>query len=468
MRGYIEGMSLRSLTLVLFLTLLTAPAVAGNEAIEKAIGDLSSPFLEAREKAVKFLADAGPAASGPLRAAYSKSDFRTKSLILSVFGAGHPTRGLSLVLGDLGCQDRGVIAAQRDLVTAVYREAAAFIDREVVDKLPPGDWEWEEGLRALPSRAPSAQAALLRLKTSESLLHRALFRRAQDLLAGVGKVREGLAGARTSEDPGVHAGAREMERLLIRYDVERAFFGIHLAGGGDGTYDGMFALVGEVYQKEGAVAIEVLFWILTDVTPPEEGVPSPPRQRYHFLAPLPLDMTQMGVRRRAAACLGDIAPATAAFRLEEYYETFAKDELDPYETPRQDVAHACAMLGEKGPLTEIVAEYEVKRRWLDKDDRSRLAASYARLGNFEKAVENFSRAIELERREWLYHYNLACALARLGRVSEALVSLETAVETGYGLDPSNLRWMERDGDLAAVRKTAGYQRLIEKLKARLR
>ncbi len=458
---------LRQIALALLVVAFAADdLLAEGDGAARAIRGLSSPYLEARERAMRTLSGGGAEAAAAMREAYPAADFRTKALILTAFAKGKPSSGMPLLLADLGCADRGVVTAQRDLATAIYRAASEFATRWVVPRLPTIDWEWEEGIRALPGRAPSARRALTRLRESLVLDVRSLGRELATLVSGVDHIRDGLAKARRTDDPGVAAAAREIERLLIRHDIERAFFAVHRAGGGDGSYDGMFAVVGEVIAREGPVALEVLFWILEDTAPPEEGVPPAKGSRYPFLEPFPLDQTQTSVRRRAAFCLGDVGTAAIAPRLVEYYETFEKEELNPYDTPRQDLAHACAALGERGPLEEVIREYE--EMGMDSSDRSRLAACYARLGNFEKAVEYYELANEGLWEEWLHYYNLACAQARLGRVHEALVSLVKAIHAGYGWDPSNIRWMERDGDLEGVRKLEAYQTLLKELRERFK
>jgi len=440
--------------------------LAEADASARAIRDLSSPYLEARERAVKTLSRGGARAAAAMHEAYPAADFRTKALILTAFAKGKPSSGRWLIFADLGCVDRGVVTARRDLATAIYRDASEFATRRVVPRLPAIDWEWEEGIRALPSRAPSARRALTRLQESEVLDYRALGKELATRVSGVDLVREGLVKARQTDEPVVAAAAREIERLLIRHDVERAFFAVHRAGGGDGSYDGMFAVVAEVIAREGPVATEVLFWILNDTAPPEEGVPPARSSRYPFLEPFPLDQSDASVQRRAAFCLGDVGTALIAPRLVECYEKFEKEELDPYETPRQDLAHACASLGDPEPLKEIIREYE--SFGMDSAGRSRLAACYARLGDFEKAVQYFEEANEGLTDEWIYHYNLACAQSRLGRVQQAFVSLKRAINAGYGWDPSNIGWMERDGDLEEVRKLEAYQKLLKELLARFK
>ena len=55
-----------------------------------------------------------------------------------------------------------------------------------------------------------------------------------------------------------------------------------------------------------------------------------------------------------------------------------------------------------------------------------------------------------------------------GRPENSRAAFRAAIEAGYGLDPSNIRWMERDADLSAVRKLPEYQALLTKLRASFR
>lgn len=84
-----------------------------------------------------------------------------------------------------------------------------------------------------------------------------------------------------------------------------------------------------------------------------------------------------------------------------------------------------------------------------------------RLGRHERALE-VDR--ELARRlpdDETVHYNLACSLALLGRVDEALSALGRAVELGYA-DADHL---EADEDLGALRGDERFTALVQKLRA---
>ena len=56
-------------------------------------------------------------------------------------------------------------------------------------------------------------------------------------------------------------------------------------------------------------------------------------------------------------------------------------------------------------------------------------------------------------------YNVACNYAQLGRVDEAISTLEQAVDRGYG-DKS---WMQHDSDLEPLRTNVRYKALAERM-----
>jgi len=78
--------------------------------------------------------------------------------------------------------------------------------------------------------------------------------------------------------------------------------------------------------------------------------------------------------------------------------------------------------------------------------------------SYERAADACRRLIHLAPNEPGPHYNLACALARLGRTPEALAALEMAVLKGFN-DPDHIR---QDEDLASLRAEPRYTRCIQK------
>jgi hypothetical protein len=54
-------------------------------------------------------------------------------------------------------------------------------------------------------------------------------------------------------------------------------------------------------------------------------------------------------------------------------------------------------------------------------------------------------------------YNIACAYSLLGMSEEALSSLETAVDKGFG----HKEWLEHDSDLNSIRGTPRFQAITQ-------
>lgn len=85
---------------------------------------------------------------------------------------------------------------------------------------------------------------------------------------------------------------------------------------------------------------------------------------------------------------------------------------------------------------------------------------------YPEAVAQFERSIEADPSFALAHYNLACALARLraaGQICEHDAYRSTILEhlqEAVRLDPRRRARLRKDPDLAPVRDTFGYQRLV--------
>ncbi len=78
--------------------------------------------------------------------------------------------------------------------------------------------------------------------------------------------------------------------------------------------------------------------------------------------------------------------------------------------------------------------------------------------SFEKASEACRKLIYMAPHEPGPHYNLACALARLGKTPEALAALEMAVLKGFD-DPDHIR---QDDDLTSLRTEPRFARCVQK------
>jgi predicted esterase len=80
---------------------------------------------------------------------------------------------------------------------------------------------------------------------------------------------------------------------------------------------------------------------------------------------------------------------------------------------------------------------------------------------FEEAAGACRELLELFPAHSPTHYNLACALARLGKADDAFASLGKAVEHGYA-DPGH---MQKDDDLATLRADKRFGALLARAKA---
>jgi len=97
--------------------------------------------------------------------------------------------------------------------------------------------------------------------------------------------------------------------------------------------------------------------------------------------------------------------------------------------------------------------------------QNREGLAHHRAGDFEQAQASFAKAIAASSDHDFARYNLACALARLGRVDDAIAELDTVLAR----DPR--RFVARirgDADLEAVRKSPAWSALDRRLDAALR
>lgn len=82
------------------------------------------------------------------------------------------------------------------------------------------------------------------------------------------------------------------------------------------------------------------------------------------------------------------------------------------------------------------------------------------LGQFRRALAVDERLATLQPQDCVAHYNLACSLARMGRIDDALAELRAALERGY----CDFAYLQRDVDLEALRCRPGYQKLLHEFR----
>ena len=120
---------------------------------------------------------------------------------------------------------------------------------------------------------------------------------------------------------------------------------------------------------------------------------------------------------------------------------------------------AGTVAGVRGDTATARKEFEAALVELKEDVyiRSQLIGIYLDANELDRALELAEELIRSGRADAVVYYNKACALARLGRIDEALDELQRAVGRGYG----DVVQMNRDPDLAPVRKDPRFPELLE-------
>lgn len=312
----------------------------------------------------------------------------------------------------------------------------------------------------------------------------------QALLRDPAATRQALVAARASGPAAPTAGARtleDLERLLVRDEVEKLFLNRRSRSGGTGYYRGQFA----VLLPHREVALDVCFHVLTDRDLPLPGAPA--AGGYRFLRPVNEVVDLWDVREMALSAVADLAQSTDADllqRLEGYYSYLLRlksDEeagfllgdpernmfldgvlatlfrLDPFTWRRRLEQRVRELWGGGRGFTRSVLEMQMA------------AALTARAGLYGEAAEKYRALLALRSNQTRATdcYNLACAYASWSLEpgsqnaavlrERALDYLEEAVDESW----SDLAWMEEDGDLEPLRTSPRYARLIARVKAAL-
>ena len=81
------------------------------------------------------------------------------------------------------------------------------------------------------------------------------------------------------------------------------------------------------------------------------------------------------------------------------------------------------------------------------------------LGDSEGALRFVKRALAIDADDPMLLYNVACIYCGLGKNEDAMVSLERAVDAGFG----HKEWIEHDPDLTAIRDMPRFRKIVETL-----
>jgi tetratricopeptide (TPR) repeat protein len=128
---------------------------------------------------------------------------------------------------------------------------------------------------------------------------------------------------------------------------------------------------------------------------------------------------------------------------------------------RQAAARALVLLGDEG-LTALL-EAGVKTDGLNPYTvavRVHLGNSYLERAEYEKALEQYKKALEIEPKNSIALYNVACAYSRMKKIEEALDALDRCVDAGY----RDVGWMEKDPDLDNLRDEPRYKTIVQRLR----
>jgi tetratricopeptide (TPR) repeat protein len=90
-----------------------------------------------------------------------------------------------------------------------------------------------------------------------------------------------------------------------------------------------------------------------------------------------------------------------------------------------------------------------------------LGNNYTERGFFEKGLRIDERLCRLRPTDPIIHYNLACSYALVGKVDQAIETLEHAIAIGY----HDGAYLQRDPDLEGIRRDPRYLALIERVKS---
>ena len=90
-----------------------------------------------------------------------------------------------------------------------------------------------------------------------------------------------------------------------------------------------------------------------------------------------------------------------------------------------------------------------------------LGEAYTRRGLYDKGLEIDLKLTQLRTTDSVMWYNLACSYSLLKRVEESADALRRAVTLGY----SDLKFLQKDPDLAQLRQSPHYRQILDTFSA---
>jgi len=89
-----------------------------------------------------------------------------------------------------------------------------------------------------------------------------------------------------------------------------------------------------------------------------------------------------------------------------------------------------------------------------------LGDHYTQRGKYEDGLKVDQQLSQLEPRNPLVFYNLACSYSLSGQVDRAVAALEKALSLGY----RDFKWLAKDPDLRSLRKHPLYRTIEDKIR----
>jgi pentatricopeptide repeat protein len=87
---------------------------------------------------------------------------------------------------------------------------------------------------------------------------------------------------------------------------------------------------------------------------------------------------------------------------------------------------------------------------------------YLTLDNYAKAEREFQKVLELQARNEIALYNLACTYSRWGKLDEAIEMLRRSIEAGF----DDVSHMDKDPDLDPIRDDPRTKQLLDAIRQR--
>jgi Flp pilus assembly protein TadD len=118
--------------------------------------------------------------------------------------------------------------------------------------------------------------------------------------------------------------------------------------------------------------------------------------------------------------------------------------------------------GRKGQFDKAIADYNKAIEINPKDAMAynNRGVEYQNKGQYDRAVADYNKAIELNSKYAFPYYNIGCIYSLQNNLSKALKYLELALQNGW----DDFDWINKDTDWDNIRSSNEFKVLIDKYK----